>query len=111
LCFAVPDEDEGDEDGVAAAEDVFADDVCDVTAVDAEPVDALAMVSPSPRLAPRTPAPMAVPSSGLIRTMVSSCLLPAGRSRPAPATGRGDPLIPVGRAILGALSRRPLSRR
>jgi hypothetical protein len=62
LCVVEPDlPGELDADGVAAEDDV--EDVeCAVVAV--EPVDALAMVRPRPRLAPRTPAPMAVPISG-----------------------------------------------
>jgi hypothetical protein len=63
---------DGDADGdVFVDTDVVEDVVC-ARAVAAEPVDALAMVRPRPRLTPRTPAPMAVPMSGrVILTMIS----------------------------------------
>jgi hypothetical protein len=66
-----------------------------VTAGDAL-VDALAMVRPRPRLAPRTPAAMAVPASG--REILICLLLPCS-SHPEPggsgAGHRGGPLDPV----------------
>jgi hypothetical protein len=72
-----------DADGVAVADADVADVECDVPAVDAEPVEALAMVRPRPRLAPRTPAPMAVPISGrVILTLFSSRICGPGPGGP-----------------------------
>jgi len=56
--------------------------------VDAEPEDALAMVRPRPRLAPRTPAPMAVPISGRV---ILNCS-PHVSAVPGPA-GPGTDLV------------------
>ncbi len=68
LCFA---DELGLLDGLVA--DGVADAECVVPVVAAELVEALAMVRPRPRLAPRTPAPMAVPISGrVILTMFSN---------------------------------------
>jgi len=52
-------------DGVAAGlAEVAADELCPAVEADAEEVEALAMLSPSARLAPSTAAPAAVPMSG-----------------------------------------------
>ena len=51
-------------DGLAAAEEVVADDVPDRAG--AEEVEALAMFSPSARVAPSTAPPAAVPTRGLL---------------------------------------------
>jgi len=71
-------------DGLAAGvAEVVADDLCPV-AVEAavEEVEALAMVSPSARLAPSTAAPAAVPMSGLvILTRFSLRRCPPGHRR------------------------------
>ena len=50
-------------DGLAAVEEDVADEVCDRAVED---VEALAMLSPSARVAPSTAAPAAVPMSGLL---------------------------------------------
>jgi hypothetical protein len=50
--------------GPAAAPEGVADEVCDRAGV--EEVEALAMLSPSARVAPSTAAPAAVPMSGLV---------------------------------------------
>ena len=50
-------------DGLAAVEEGVADEVCDRAVED---VEALAMLSPSARVAPSTAAPAAVPMSGLL---------------------------------------------
>jgi len=73
-------------DGLAA-EDVAADDVPDRAAV--EEVEALAMLSPSARVAPSTAPPAAVPTRGLlIPTRFSFRWYSAGQR---PEAGRGDP--------------------
>jgi len=52
-------------DGLAGVAEVVVDDRCAVDAA-VEEVEALAMLSPSARVAPRTAAPAAVPMSGLV---------------------------------------------
>jgi len=72
--------------GLAAAGFAGVDDVCDVRAAGVEEVEALAMLSPSARLAPSTAPPAAVPMSGLvILTRFSFRWCPPGR-RPAGVT-------------------------
>jgi hypothetical protein len=70
--------------GAAGVAEVAADDRCAVAAEAAvEEVEALAMLSPSARVAPSTAAPAAVPMSGLvILTRFSFRWCPAGH-RPA----------------------------
>src|SRR5260370_24358155 len=76
-------------DGLAA-EDVAADDVPDRAAV--EEVEALAMLSPSARVAPSTAPPAAVPTRGLlIPTRFSFRWYSAGQR---PEAGRGGPFSP-----------------
>ena len=83
-------------DGLAAVEEDVADEVCDRAVED---VEALAMLSPSARVAPSTAAPAAVPMSGLLiltRFSFRECL-PWPRR---PGSGSGDPPSPVRQAGL-----------
>jgi hypothetical protein len=74
-------------DGLAAVEEGAADDVPDRAGV--EDVEALAMLSPSARLAPSTAAPAAVPMSGLvILTRFSFRWCPPGSDRTGPGPVR-----------------------
>jgi len=84
-------------DGLAAVEEGAADDVPDRVGV--EDVEALAMLSPSARVAPNTAPPAAVPTRGLlILTRFSFlCARPGPRW---PGDGSGDPPPPVGQADL-----------
>ena len=70
----------------AGVADVAADDLCEAAV---EEVEALAMLSPSARLAPSTAAPAAVPMSGLvIRTRFSFRWCPPGSDRTGPGPVR-----------------------
>jgi hypothetical protein len=76
-------------DGLAAVEEDAAEDVPDRAGV--EEVEALAMLSPSARVAPSTAPPTAVPARGLlILTRFSLLVCSPGPRRPG--AGRGDPL-------------------
>jgi len=74
-------------DGDGVAWDEVAD-VCEL----AVPVEALAMVRPRARLAPRAPAPTAVPMSGRVILTCFSFASPAG---PTAGPDRGGPREPA----------------
>ena len=72
----------------AGVAEVAADDLCPAAEAAAEELEALAMLTPSARLAPSTAAPAAVPMSGLvILTRFSFRWCPPGAARRA-----GDPV-------------------
>jgi hypothetical protein len=52
--------------GLPGVAEVVADEVCDLPAAGVEEVEALAMLSPSARVAPSTAPPTAVPTRGLV---------------------------------------------
>jgi hypothetical protein len=81
-----------DADGEAERVDAAVDDECDVAAPDAEPVDALATVRPRASVAPRAPAPTAVPMSGRV-ILTDVLLLFAGPDWPGRDGPVGCPLI------------------
>jgi hypothetical protein len=73
--------------GAAGRVEVAADELCPETAV--EEVEALAMLSPSARVAPSTAPPAAVPMSGLvILTRFSFRWCPPGSDRTGPGPVR-----------------------
>src|ERR1022692_2956378 len=90
-----------------------------VTAGDAL-VDALAMVRPRPRLAPRTPAAMAVPASGreILIWSPLAVLVASGARRlrtgprgwPAGSSSAAETLLPLAVSYHAALNRRPTAQ-
>ena len=68
--------------GAAGVAEAAVDDLCAATGAAVEEVEALAMLSPSARVAPSTAAPAAVPMSGLvILTRFSFRWCPPGTAR------------------------------
>ena len=95
--------------GAAGVAEVAADDVraADVEAA-VEEVEALAMLSPSARVAPSTAAPAAVPMSGLvILTRFSFRWCPPGTARAGPVTRAPRLLAGAGRVIPCSAGRWP----
>jgi len=75
-------------DGLADADEAAAG--CDPAVPVCAPVEALAMVRPRARLAPRAPAPTAVPMSGRVILTCFSFASPAGPpGRPGPGRAAG----------------------
>ena len=78
-------------DGLAAVEEGAADDVPDRAGV--EDVEALAMLSPSARVAPNTAPPAAVPTRGLLILTRFSFLVCSPRVTVGPGTDRVTRLL------------------